>query len=205
MLGKKDVLSSLIEDITIVISMFERGPVINVKWLPHLVYALTAIAAFSPSDMVCVIITCLGLMFAVISRNIKAWALTVSMTSLFSIAVALPALLGLIAGKSDTALFILKAISSTSILTGGASALGWHGLIRPVKKVLPALGHALESLPVAVYCLGMTAIIIAAAKYARSIKFDKLAWGAAIGDVLLCGLERGKTRLMAYEARSIVA
>jgi cobalt/nickel transport system permease protein len=60
----------------------------------------------------------------------------------------------------------------------------------------------LELFPPSVYVLGRTAIVVTAAREARTPHFDKRALAAAVGDILIYGIERGRALRMAYEARS---
>ncbi|CCC80874.1 hypothetical protein [Thermoproteus tenax] len=197
------MLKEVVEGITSAVAAFERTPRINSPLFSLLVLALTVLAAFSPYEYISIILLLAGLGFAIYARALKAWAIATALSAAFAAGVSAPALLGLLQSKVDPVLFVARSASSASVLAGGVLATSWWRFVDALKRILPRdLSRALELMPLSIYALGRSAISAAAAREARVFQFDKWAFAAAVGDVLIYGLERGRALRMAHEARS---
>jgi cobalt/nickel transport system permease protein len=145
----------------------------------------------------------IGALAAWSRRGLREWLAVVGTSAFFAAIVSLPAALGLLPAKADIALFVSRAVSSAAVFTGGLLYCGWSGFLAAFRRVLPQpIYKMLELFPPSVYALGRTAIVVTAAREARTPHFDKRAFAAAVGDILIYGIERGKALRMAYEARS---
>jgi cobalt/nickel transport system permease protein len=196
------MLRKLVEETTRAVAAFERVRKTHVLY-PYLFSAATVVAAFSPSLATAPLFITIGALAAWRGQGLREWLIVVGISTFFTCFVSLPAALGLLPAKTDLALFIARTTSSAAVLTGGLLYCGWGGFLAAFRCVLPQpIYKMLELFPPSVYALGRDAIVVTAAKEARTPHFDKWAFAAAVGDILIYGIERGKALRMAYEARS---
>ncbi|MGC8583828.1 MAG: cobalt transporter [Thermoproteus sp.] len=196
------MLKEFVEGLTKAVLAFER--VRNPHpFLPYLFTAATVAAAFSPDRYMSLAFAAAGAIAAWRGRGLREWSVATAMSTVFASLVSLPALLGLISSKVDPALFISRAAGSAAVLVGGLLYCSWNGFFDAFKKLLPRdLVKLFGLLPPYIYTLGRTAIAVVAAREARTPDFDKKAYAAAIGDIIIYSIERGRALRMAYEARS---
>lgn len=193
------MLRKLVEDITEAVAAFERIPRVENTPFSILLLVSTAAASFSPSVYIAAAFFALGLLFAAAAREVKPWALVAFFSLFFSGLVSLPAALGLLPSRTDPLLFVARTVSAASVATGGLLLTGWWGFVRSL-RLRGDLRRMFELMPLSVMAVGRAAVVIAAAKEARGE--DKRAVAAAVGDVLIYGIQRGMSLRMAYEARS---
>ncbi|MCU7787553.1 cobalt transporter [Pyrobaculum sp. 3827-6] len=196
------MLRELVEELARAVAAFERVRKVP-SFFPLIFLAFTIFAAFAPWVEAAVVLAAVGGAAAWRGRGLREWVVVTSLSLAFALVVSLPALLGLLEAKADVVLFIARAASSSAVLTGGLLYCGWASLVESLRYVAPRpFLRMLELLPVQIYSLGRTAVVVAAAREARTPKFDKMAFAAAVGDILIYGIERGRALRMAYEARS---
>lgn len=195
-------MRELVEGITRAVAAFERVRPAHAS-LPYLSSAAAIAAAFSPNSTSAPAFVAAGALAAWRGRGLREWLIVVGASALFAGVVSLPAALGLLPAKADPALFFARAVSSAAVFTGGLLYCGWGCFLKAYRRVLPRpIYRMLELFPPSVYALGRTAVAVAAAREARTPQFDKRAFAAAVGDIMIYGVERGRALRMAYEARS---
>ncbi|MFP3266602.1 MAG: cobalt transporter [Thermoproteus sp.] len=196
------MLRELVEGITKAVAAFERVREAHPS-LPYFFTAAAITAAFLPVWILAPAFVAIGALAAWGGRGLKEWLAVVGASAFFAAIVSLPAALGLLPAKADLALFVSRAVSSAAVFTGGLLHCGWVCFLGAFRRVLPRpIYRMLELFPPSVYALGRAAVVVAAAREARTPQFDRRAFAAAIGDVLIYGIERGRALRMAYEARS---
>jgi cobalt/nickel transport system permease protein len=197
------MLREVVEGLARITAEFERAPKIKHRFFSLFIIATTSSASFSPSLYVCSFFFAVGLLLALYSKRLKAWVLATGLATFFAFVVSLPVWAGFLESGVDVALFVARAASAAAVMTGGVLASSWWGFLEGLRGVIPRdLRRALELMPVYVYLIGREALVKAAAREARLFKPDIRAVATAVGDILLYGLERGRTLRLAYEARS---
>lgn len=196
------MLKEFVEELTKAVLAFER--VRNPHPLsPYLFTAATIFAAFSPISYLSPAFIAAGAFAAWRGRGLREWGIATVVSIVFASLVSLPALLGLVPSKVDPLLFVSRAAGSAAVLVGGLLYCSWNGFFNAFKKLLPRdVIKLFELLPPYIYVLGRTAITVVAAREARTPYFDKQAYAASIGDIIIYSIERGMALRMAYEARS---
>ena len=171
--------------------------------LPYLFIIATLATAFTPSLHVALFFITVGALAAWRGGGLKTWFTAVSASAFSAGLISLPAVIGLLPSKVDPVLFVARTVSAVAVVAGGLVYCGWIQFVKVFNYLLlREVSRMLELFPPFLYSFGRTAIAVVAAKEARSPYFDKKAYVAAIGDILIYGIERGRNLRMAYEARS---
>jgi len=171
--------------------------------LPYFFIIATLTAAFTPSLHVALFFIAVGALVAWRGGGLKTWFTAVATSAFSAGLISLPAMIGLLPSKVDPVLFVVRTVSAVAVVAGGLVYCGWMQFVKMFNYLLPReMSRLLELFLPFLYSFGRTAIAVVAAKEARSPYFDKKAYVAAVGDILIYGIERGKNLRMAYEARS---
>ncbi len=84
------MLREVVEGLARITAEFERAPKIKQRFFFLFIIATTSSSSFSPSLYVCNSFLAVGLLLALYSNRLKAWALATGLATFFAFVVSLP-------------------------------------------------------------------------------------------------------------------
>ncbi len=146
------MLREVVEGLARITAEFERAPKIKHSFFFLFIIATTSSSSFSPSLYVCSTFLAVGLLLALYSNRLKAWALATGLVTFFAFVVSLLVWAGFLESGGGVALFVARAASAAAVMTGGVLASSCWGFLEGLRGVIPrCLRRSLELMPVYVY------------------------------------------------------